>query len=105
MRSAAEIAATLFVAWIVQAVWMTARLERTGDDRENWLGGATGLGVAGFMGIVISLLVAAHLEAGHRGFFDRFGLWWAAIALGALGLMVALHPVIVERWTSDQADD
>lgn len=102
MQTFAQIAATLLVGWVVMAVWMVARVERDGDDREEWLGGTTGLGVGGLAGLAVALLVAAHREAGHANFLDRFGCWWAVISIGALGLMLVLHPLVVERWRPDQ---
>jgi hypothetical protein len=105
MRSIAEVGATLFVAWIVQATWMSTQSERHGDDRENWLGGTAGLGIAGLVGIAISLLVAAHREAGHGSFLDWLGIWWGTVSLSALGFLVALYPVIAARWLSQSPRD
>src|SRR5215467_9123874 len=59
MKALAQVAATLLVGWIVTAVWMAARLERDGDDRERWLGFMTGLGIGGLGGLTVAFLVAA----------------------------------------------
>jgi hypothetical protein len=100
MRSTAEIGVTILLGWIVEAVWMTTQLQRQGEDeREDWLGGMAGLGLSGFLAVVVALLVSEHRTAGHANFLDALGLWWSVIALGALGIMVTLHPVIVDRWT------
>lgn len=104
MRSTAEIGVTILLGWIVEVVWMTTRLQRQSDEREDWLGSMTGLGLSGFLGIVIALLVAEHRAAGYANFLDPLGLWWAVITLGALGIMVTLHPVIVDRWTLTKKD-
>lgn len=102
MQALAQVGATLLVGWVVTAVWMAARLERDGDDREQWFGVAAGFGIGGLAGLTVAFLVAAHREAGHANYLDWLGCWWAVISVGALGLIVVLHPVIVERWTSDR---
>jgi hypothetical protein len=101
MRSLAEIAATFFVGWVVEAVWMALRNERDGRERENWLGGMGGLGLGGVLAIALALLVAAHREAGHANFLDWLGLWWTVVTTACLGSMLAMYPVIAERWSPD----
>ena len=104
MRSVAGIGVALLLGYVIEAVWMVGRLERTGDDREDWLGGAVGLALCGLVAIAVALLIAAHRDAGHSNYLDAFGLWFVAISLGMLGIFVSLQPLIVERWTR-QAED
>lgn len=101
MRSIASIGATLLVAWAVEGAWMATKNERDGEDRENWLGSTAGFGVAGLLGIAIALLVAEHRAAGHGNFLDSLGLWWSVVALGLLGTLVVMYPVIVDRWNAN----
>lgn len=103
-RSVAEIAATLFIGWVVEAVWMTLRLEHEGEDRESWLGGIAGVGLGGVFAVTAALLVSAHREAGHANYLDWFGLWWATLATFFLGALLAMHPVIVDRWAPKEKD-
>jgi len=108
MRSMAEIGAAILLGYVIEATWMTSRLEReTEEERENWLGSTVGFGLAGLFGIVVALLVAEHRRAGHNNFLDDFGLWWSTVSLGALGVLVALQPLITDRWRrrSDLAVD
>jgi len=104
MKALAQVAATLLVGWVVTAVWMAARLERGGEDREQWLGLTAGFGLSGLVGLMMAFLVAAHREAGHANYLDWLGCWWATVSIGALGLILVLHPVIVERWTSGRQE-
>jgi cytochrome bd-type quinol oxidase subunit 2 len=104
MRSVAGIGVALLLGYVIELVWMVGRLERTGRDREDWLGGTVGLAVCGLVAIAASLLVAAHRDAGHSNYLDAFGLWYIVIALGMLGIFVCLQPLIVERWTH-RSDD
>ena len=107
MRSIAEIGVAILLGYVVETVWMTTRLERQGEERENWLGSMAGLALSGLLGIVVALLVAEHRAAGHSNFLDIFGLWWATSSLGLLGVMLTLQPVIVDRWShkGDRDDD
>lgn len=104
MRSIAEIGATLLVAWTVEAAWMATNNAREGDEREDWLGSIAGFGICGLLALVVALAVAEHRAAGHGNLLDDIGLWWSVVALVALGAVVVMHPVIVERWTAEPGD-
>lgn len=101
MRSVAGIGITIVLAYVIEAVWMVGRLERVGADREAWLGSAVGMTVCGLSGVAAAVLVAAHREAMHSNYLDTFGLWWVVASLGLLGAMVALQPLIADRWTKE----
>lgn len=96
-RSVAEIGVALLLGYVVEAVWMVSRAERK-DFHENWLGFVSGIGVAGLAGIALALLVAAHREVGQGSLLDDLGLWWSVVSLGLLGVVVTLHPLVVDRW-------
>lgn len=104
MRSVAGIGVALLLGYVIEAVWMVGRLERTDDDREDWLGGTAGFALCGLVAIAVALLVAAHRDAGHSNYLDSLGLWFVAISLGILGIFVSLQPLIVEQWTRKSED-
>jgi hypothetical protein len=50
----------------------------------------------------VAIGTAAHLEAGHGGFADKIGLWWAVGSIGMLGIVVAILPIMSYEWRSDR---
>lgn len=105
MREMAEIGAALLIAYAVEVAWMAERLRSESDaERRDWLGAVVGIGLCGLLGVLTALLVAEHRAAGHRNYLDSFGLWWSALALGSLGVFVALYPVIVTRWAQPKGE-
>jgi hypothetical protein len=98
LYSIAGAGVALLLGYVIEAVWMVGRAERK-EWHESWLGFVYGVGLAGFIGIAAALLVAAHRAARHGNLLDDLGLWWSVSSLGFLGLLVTLHPLIVDRWT------
>jgi hypothetical protein len=41
-------------------------------------------------------------KAGHDGFADKIGLWWAVASIGMLGIIVAILPIMSYEWRSDR---
>jgi hypothetical protein len=97
LYSIASAGVAILLGYVVEAVWMVNRAERK-EWHESWLGFVCGVGLAGLMGIATALLVAAHREAHHGSLADDFGLWWSVASLGCLGILVTLHPLVVDRW-------
>ena len=95
LRSLAEIGSALFLAYVLEAIWLVNRAERRVWHR-NWIGFVAGIGLAGFVGVMSALATAAHLEAGHRNLLDDVGLWWAVQSLLLLGFLVAMQPIFAD---------
>jgi len=90
----------ILLGYVVESVWMVGRAKRR-SWHENWLGSVCGLGLAGLLGVALAVVVAAHREGGHGNLLDDLGLWWSAVSLVFLGVLVTLHPFVVDRWTRD----
>jgi hypothetical protein len=96
LRSVALVGATLVLAYVVEAVWLVQRVEQD-DEFEEWLGFVTGAGIAGFLGVVLALLLAEHRLAGHSNFVDELGTAWVAVSLLILGGVLVLQPLLAHR--------
>lgn len=96
LRTMALIGASLLLAYVVEAVWLVTRVE-VDDEYEEWLGFVTGVGVAGFLGVVFALLLSEHRAVGHSNFVDELGTAWAAISLLILGGVLVLQPLFAHR--------
>lgn len=96
LRSVAMIGATLVLAYVVEAVWLVPRVELD-EEYGEWLGFATGTGIAGFLGVIFSLLLADHREAGHANFIDEIGVAWSAVSLLILGGVLIVQPLLADR--------
>lgn len=101
MRSLAQVGTALLLGFVIEATWMSARIEHEDDDREKWLGLTTGIGLSGLIGIAVALLVAEHRVAGHNNALDDLGLWWSISSMAILGVFITLQPLIVSRWTQE----
>jgi hypothetical protein len=97
--SLAGIGVAILLGYVVESVWMVSRAKRK-RWHENWLGNVCGIGLAGFFGVAAALLAAAHREGGHGNLLDDLCIWWSVSSLGLLGMLVVLHPFIVDRWES-----
>lgn len=103
MRSIAGAGIAILLGYVIEAVWMVNRAERK-EWHENWLGFVCGLGLGGLLGVTAALAVAAHREGGHGSVVDHVGLWWSVSSIGLLGILVTLHPLVVDRWTRNAKD-
>jgi hypothetical protein len=90
----------ILLGYVVESVWMANRAERD-DWHENWLGSICGLGLAGLLGVASALAAAARLEAGEGALFDSLSICWSISSLALLGVLVTMHPAIVDRWSHD----
>lgn len=97
LRTLATIGAALLIAYVVEAVWLVPRVE-IDEDHEEWLGFITGAGIAGLLGVVVSMLLSAHREAGHDNVLDDLGLAWTATSLLILGGVLVLQPLLADRY-------
>lgn len=100
LRSAASIGATLVLAYVVEAVWLVQRAaqdEAEEEEYEEWLGMTIGAAIAGFLGIILALLLSEHRAAGHANFIDELGVAWVAVSLLVLGASLIAHPLLAHR--------
>ncbi len=98
MRDIANIGIVLVLAFIVEAAWLTPHVVDGNESSKYELGMLLGIGIAGLVGVIVAVLVGAHLAAGHGNLLDDFGLGWSVISLLALGAMVILQPYLVHVW-------
>jgi hypothetical protein len=97
LENIAQIGVVFVLAYVLEAVWMIPRL-RGEDDYEYRLGALTGLGLVGMVGVLLSVLLAAHRAAGHANFLDDAGLACVATSLTSLAAVVIAHPLLVHEW-------
>lgn len=96
MYAIAQIGIAIVFAYIVEAVWMVERVNRSDSDHRDWLGTTCGFGVAGLTGVGIALFVGGHRAAGHANFLDAVGLWYSVASLVVLGAIVVIHPILAD---------
>lgn len=104
MDGIASLGTGLLLAYVVEAVWATRQM-RSAHDYEKRLGFLVGLATTGLAGIVIALLVSAHLAAGHSNLLDVAGLAWVVVSLGLLGGFVVTQPLLGHEWSSAEEGD
>jgi hypothetical protein len=102
LRDIANIGVVLVLGYVVEAVWLVPRMARQAEDYEELLGVLTGMALAGLVGILVAVLVSAHLAAGHANLLDDLGLAWSAASLIVLGGMVGLQPLLVDIWDTSK---
>ena len=100
LRTVALIGAALVIAFAVEATWLAERVGQ-GDEYEEWLGFIAGAGIAGLIGVVVSLLVAEHLAAGHESLIDDIGVAWSTVSLTILGVVIVIQPLLANRFRVD----
>jgi hypothetical protein len=93
----------LLLAYVVEVSWLTARI-RGASDYESRLGFFVGIGAGGLVGIVVTLLLAAHIAAGHSNLLDSIGLSWVVASIATLGGLVIVQPLLVHEWSGEQPD-
>lgn len=96
MYAIAQVGIAVVFAYIIEAVWMVERVNRSDGDHLDWLGMTTGLAIAGLVGVAVALAVGGHRAAGHADFLDLFGLWWAVLSLVLLGAVVIIQPLLAD---------
>jgi hypothetical protein len=94
----ALIGASLILAYVVEALWLTSRVSPDDANSREWLGFLVGSGATGFLGVVFALLLAQHRSFGYDNFLDDFGLAWSAVSLLILGGTLVLQPLLADRY-------
>lgn len=100
LEAIATVGTGLFLAYVIEMAWLVTRLKGARDIKKR-LGVYIGLGLTGLAGIVVALLLSAHQAAGHSNYLDDIGLAWAGVSLMVLGLVVAIHPLLVHEWSEN----
>lgn len=98
MYAIAQVGIAIVFAYLVEAVWMVERVNRSDADHRDWLSMTIGLALAGLVGVAAALAVGGHRAAGHANFLDRFGVWWAVFSLVSLGAVVIIHPLLADTF-------
>jgi uncharacterized membrane protein YfcA len=93
----AQIGATLLIAYAVETSWWLKASRRRSGDRENWVGYASGIGLGGFMGVVVSLALSTNPL--DLSWFESYWMTWAFFTLLLLGGLVATLPLLIYEWT------
>jgi hypothetical protein len=99
LRSAAEICATLLIAYAIEVSWLIrASRRRDIEERESRLGAFTAVGAAAALAVLLSLVLSDRVEAGHWILVDDFGLGWVIASLILLGTIVVMQPWVTHEW-------
>jgi len=95
LRGLAQAGIGLLIAYsVAMAAAEQALSKKSTRPRQEWmLGFAAGGGLSGLLGVGIAFALAEHRAAGHANFLDILGFSWVLVAIGQLGLMVALFPL------------
>lgn len=96
LRVASGIGASIFLAYVIEITWMATQVLPPGAG-ERILGGLTGFGLAGFIGVIV-LLILSENGPGEFSMLGEYFLWWSLLALTLLGLAVAMQPYMVHQW-------
>lgn len=108
LRTMAGIGVSLFLAYVIEATWLAAKVNlKTGDESELFLEVITGIAVCGLFAIGLMLMLSEHPEREPLLWVDVYFYWWSWIALGILGLLVAVQPALAHELdrSSKPADD
>ncbi len=91
----AGIGASFFLAYVIEATWLTNRLELKDDEQANiFLGVVMGIGLCGLLAIGLSLMLSEHSSASHFSFFGRYVFWWSSVSMTFLGVLEAVQPAL-----------
>ena len=101
-ENAAQIGATLVIAFAVEVTWLVNKSHPRGGPPEEWVVFVSFLGLMGLSGVGISLALVEHLIAGHENWLDRLGFAWVLASLLLLGAIVALQPATVHVWRQEE---
>lgn len=95
--AAAQIGATLLVAYAVETSWWLKASRYRSSNRENWVGYASGIGTCGFIGVTVSLALST--SPSNLSWFESYGATWVLFTLLLLGGLVATLPLLIYEWT------
>ncbi len=105
MYAIAQVGIGVVIAFVLEAVWLTERVNRADDDHRDWLGKTCGFGIAGLAGVAVALMVGGHRAAGHANFLDSAGLWWSVVSLVLLGALVVIQPLLVDLHRAEDENE
>jgi hypothetical protein len=100
LRNLAQIGATLLVAYGVEVGWAARSTRSRGARKQFWVGFVVGIGSAGLLGIVGSLVISERV-ADHWAQIDKLAFSWVVSSLGLLGILVVSLPSIVYAWSAE----
>jgi uncharacterized membrane protein YfcA len=95
--AAAQIGATLLVAYAVETSWWLKSHRIRNSNRENWVGYTSGIGACAFLGVIVALGLS--IGSGDLNGIQTLGLAWSALTLTVLGALVATLPLLIYEWT------
>jgi len=95
--AAAQIGATLLVAYAVETSWWLKTSRLRGGKRENWVGYASGIGTCGLTGVGTALALST--GASDLTWVETLGTTWALLTISLLGGLVATLPLLIYEWT------
>lgn len=95
--AAAQIGATLLIAYAVETSWWLKMSRVRSGKRENWVGYASGIGSCGFIGVCFALILS--INPLNLSWIETFGATWAFFTLALLGGLVATLPLLIYEWT------
>lgn len=104
LRGIASLGGAMVLAYVVQAAWLV-RESAPQDDQGKVVGFITGIGIAGFCGVVLALVLAEHRAAGHDNAIDTIGWAWIWASQGALAGVVLFQPLFVFQLLSGSKED
>jgi hypothetical protein len=104
LRGIASLGGALVLAYVVQAAWLVREMAPH-DDHGLWVGIVTGIGIAGFCGVVLALVLAEHRAAGHSNALDAIGVGWVYASQGALAGVVLFQPLYVFQLLQREDDE
>jgi hypothetical protein len=93
----AQIGATLLVAYAIETSWWLKVSRRRSSNRENWVGYVSGIGLCGFIGVAVSLILS--VGPVDLSWFESYWMVWSFFTLLLLGGLVATLPMLIYEWT------
>lgn len=99
LTATAQIGATLLVAYAIESSWLVRNSRVRNAPRENWLGFAVGIGLAGLTSVFVALGLAARIETGNWSWADDLALGFAVSGVLMVGALVAVFPCLIYEWS------
>lgn len=95
--AAAQIGATLLIAYAVETSWWLKASRYRSSNRENWVGYASGIGTCGFIGVSACLVLSTSPQS--LSWFESYWATWSLFTLMLLGGLVGTLPLLIYEWT------
>lgn len=99
LQSAAQIGATLLIAYAVETSWVVKSSNARGSKHEWWLGFVMGIGAAGLCGIGLALALSERLASDDWLWTDELLLGWVTASLAVLGCLIVSLPDLADNWS------